>query len=139
LTPPPADAARVGFDVGGLGAVRDHVGAMAAVAGLSADRRDDLVLAVHEVATNSIRHGGGAGEVLIWLGGDAVVCEVRDRGWIDDPLADRRAAAGDARCGRGLWMANQLCDLVQVRSSGAGTTVRVHQRRGGGVRGGPTG
>jgi anti-sigma regulatory factor (Ser/Thr protein kinase) len=30
--------------------------------------------------------------------------------------------------GYGLWLANQVCDLVQVRSSPAGTTVRLHVR-----------
>ena len=28
--------------------------------------------------------------------------------------------------GRGVWMANQLCDLVQVRSGARGTVVRLH-------------
>jgi hypothetical protein len=30
--------------------------------------------------------------------------------------------------GRGLWIANQLCDLVQIRSSAAGTVVRMQMR-----------
>jgi hypothetical protein len=37
-----------------------------------------LVLAVDEVATNSLRHGGGRGTLRIWRDADAVVCEVRD-------------------------------------------------------------
>ena len=28
--------------------------------------------------------------------------------------------------GRGLWIVNQLCDLVQIRSAPSGTVVRVH-------------
>jgi hypothetical protein len=28
--------------------------------------------------------------------------------------------------GRGLWLTNQLCDLVQIRSGDAGTVVRAH-------------
>jgi hypothetical protein len=27
--------------------------------------------------------------------------------------------------GRGLWLANQLCDLVQIRSGAGGTRVRL--------------
>jgi anti-sigma regulatory factor (Ser/Thr protein kinase) len=30
--------------------------------------------------------------------------------------------------GRGLWLANQLCDLVQIRCSPAGATVRLRMR-----------
>jgi anti-sigma regulatory factor (Ser/Thr protein kinase) len=33
--------------------------------------------------------------------------------------------APDREGGRGLYLVNQLCDLVQVRSSDQGTTVRV--------------
>ena len=43
-----------------------------------------------------------------------------------DPLAGRLAPGTEELDGRGLWMVNQLCDLVQLRSSAAGTTVRVH-------------
>jgi len=28
--------------------------------------------------------------------------------------------------GRGLWMANQVCDLVRIRSGDTGTAVRLH-------------
>ena len=31
--------------------------------------------------------------------------------------------------GRGLWLANQVCDLVQVRSFDGVSTVRIHKRR----------
>jgi hypothetical protein len=41
---------------------------------------------------------------------------------IDDLLLGRRVPAEDEH--DGLWHANQLCDLVQMRSSSAGTTVR---------------
>jgi hypothetical protein len=44
---------------------------------------------------------------------------------IDDPLAGRERPAGLHDGGRGLWMVNHLCDLVQVRSSPAGTVVRL--------------
>jgi hypothetical protein len=32
----------------------------------------------------------------------------------------------DPESGRGLWLVNQLCDLVQIRSGPSGTTIRVH-------------
>ena len=57
---------------------------------------------------------------------DALVCEVTDVGIVADPLTGRFAPDTEEPDGRGLWMVNQLCDLVQLRSSAAGTTVRVH-------------
>ena len=59
---------------------------------------------------------------------DELVCEVCDAGHISDPLAGRRRPTADATNGRGLWIANRLADLVQVRSTVAGTIVRVHVR-----------
>ena len=66
----------------------------------------------------------------IWQDDATVVCEVRDGGRIADPLADRRRPRLDQFGGRGLWMANQLCDLVQLRSLDDGCVVRVSMRRG---------
>jgi anti-sigma regulatory factor (Ser/Thr protein kinase) len=59
---------------------------------------------------------------------DAAVCEIHDAGYIDKPLAGREPPQGGRGGGYGLWLANQVCDLVQVRSSPAGTTVRLHVR-----------
>jgi hypothetical protein len=30
-----------------------------------------------------------------------------------------------------LWLVNQVCDLVELRSGADGTTVRMHMRRAG--------
>ena len=109
-----------------LAAVRAEVHARAASAGLSADQGADLALAVHEVAVNSLEHGGGRGELRFWQEEGALVVEVRDSGLIADPLVGRRLPAWDDDGGRGLWLANQLCDLVQIRSGATGTTVRIH-------------
>lgn len=116
------------FQVGGLREVRAWVGSHAAAAGLAPARARDLLLAVNEIATNSLTHGGGGGTVSVWVDGDALICEVRDGGQITDPLADRRRPPDEAPAGRGMWVANQICDLVQVRNSPAGTIVRLHLR-----------
>ena len=84
------------------------------------------MLAVGELAANSVRHGGGRGILRIWRTEAALVCEVRDRGHIDDPLVGRRRPPLAQLGGRGLWIANSVCDLVQVRSNAQGTAVRVH-------------
>jgi anti-sigma regulatory factor (Ser/Thr protein kinase) len=92
---------------------------------LAPDRREDLVLAANEVVANSFQHGGGQCHVAMWDEEGSVVCDVQDAGYIADPLVGRLAPAAEAPAGRGLWLANHLCDLVQIRSSHAGTTVRL--------------
>ena len=96
---------------------------------LEADVLDRAMLLVSELVTNSVRHGGGGGVLRVWRDGDALVCEVRDGGRLGDPLAGRRRPTLEQPDGRGLWLANQLCDLVQLRSSAGGTVVRFRTRR----------
>jgi anti-sigma regulatory factor (Ser/Thr protein kinase) len=127
LPAPPADAAELKFDSGLLERLRHVVAEYAAHSGVEMSRRVQLVVAVNEVAANSVKHGGGRGVLRVWTERRRrIVCEVRDRGQIADALADRRIPPVDEPRGRGLWMANQLCDLVQVRSAPSGTTVRLH-------------
>jgi anti-sigma regulatory factor (Ser/Thr protein kinase) len=128
LPPPPATADELAFDVGVLEPLRRFVATEAARARLGPSQVEDLVIAVNEVVSNSVVHGGGGGTLQMWSEGDVVLCEVRDRGRIADPLAGRRRPTADTEGGRGLWLANQLCDLVQVRGRG-GSVVRLHLRR----------
>lgn len=117
---------QVTFDEQSLSEVRHQVAEWAAPH-LSAEHTTDLVLAVHEIATNSVRHGGGSGRLRCWLqDGDMFVCEVQDSGRFERPLVGRVAPPTEDEVGRGLWLANQLCELVQVRSGPEGTVVRLH-------------
>lgn len=125
LPPRPMYSQELGVDRTTLSALRGFVHRRAEEAGLGDERVDDLVYAVNEVVTNSICHGEGRARVSVWTEDSAVVCEVRDRGWIRDPLAGRLAPRPGTMTGRGLWLVNQLCDLVQLRSSPAGTTLRM--------------
>jgi anti-sigma regulatory factor (Ser/Thr protein kinase) len=93
--------------------------------GLSEEQVEVLALAASELATNSIRYGGGSGTVAMWVQDGAAVVEFSDAGHVTDPLIGRRSPALDAEGGRGLFLVHQLCDLVQLRSSPSGTTVRV--------------
>lgn len=127
VPPRPADAHYLSFGTGDLRRVRVFVAARAEQAGLDADTAGALVVAMNEVATNSLRHGGGRGELRAWTDGRSLVFEVSDQGHITSPLAGRLRPAADASDGAGLWVANQLCDLVQIYSSARGTTVRVSQ------------
>jgi anti-sigma regulatory factor (Ser/Thr protein kinase) len=127
LPEPPPDAEALTFDAADLEAVRHHVAREARRLGLEPARAEDLVVALNEVVSNSVRHGGGGGTLLLWRDDHAVVGEVRDRGHIADPLAGRHHPSRALEGGRGLWLVNQLCDLVQVRNTG-GTVVRLHVR-----------
>jgi anti-sigma regulatory factor (Ser/Thr protein kinase) len=128
MPPPPGDAECLQFGPATLGPVRRFV-AEQARAVLDPDELSDLLLAVSEVAGNSIVHGGGHGSLQMWTSDRGVVCEICDRGWIREPLAGRTRPSVEGDRGRGLWMVNQLCDLVQIRSGPSGTTVRLHIHR----------
>ncbi len=126
LSPRPPQAERLSFTTGYLRAVRRFVLRHAGAAGLEATKSNDLVLAVNELAANSVRFGGNRGTLWLWTADRELICEVEDDGQLLQPLAGREKPESSAETGRGLWMVNQLCDLVQLRSSPAGTTVRVH-------------
>ena len=128
LPDPPADALEREITSDSLVDLRHFLAAEAARAGLSPSRVHDLVLSAHEIATNSIRHGGGHGVLRIWREHDTVICDVRDHGRIaQQPLAGRVRPELGAAGGWGLWLANQLCDLVQLRELPEGSAVRLHQ------------
>lgn len=115
------------FGRGDLGAVRAFVRSQAAAAGLDGERTSDLILAANEIATNSVLFGGGSGHLRAWSDADRVTVEVSDAGRITDPLVGRIKPAPDQPHGRGIWLANQVCDLVQLRSrDDSGTVVRLH-------------
>jgi anti-sigma regulatory factor (Ser/Thr protein kinase) len=125
VPPRPGGATPLRFRFADLPRVRAFVADWAALAGLDEERAEDLVLSVNEVATNSIRHGGGGGELRVWSDDASVVCEVTDSGHITSPLVGRFKPAPDAGGGGGLWLANQSCDLLQIYSSVRGTVVRA--------------
>jgi anti-sigma regulatory factor (Ser/Thr protein kinase) len=126
LADPPPDAVTIPFGLPSLYAVRSLVTWIANQVQLPAERTSDLVLAVNELATNTINHSHGGGLLRVWRLPGRVICQVEDSGHIPDPLAGRHAPAIDGAGGFGLWTVNQLCDLVEVRTGSAGTTIRVH-------------
>lgn len=118
---------RLHYRDGQLGLVREYVSRCATQHGLTGDRLRDLLVAATEIAANSIAHGGGQGTVAAWAADGMVICEFHDAGQLTDPLAGRIRPTLDQDGGRGLWLANQICDLVQIRAvPHRGTTVRLH-------------
>jgi anti-sigma regulatory factor (Ser/Thr protein kinase) len=128
LAPPITPPHELTFTGEQLASVRRFVSQAASGASLDGARSEDLVLAMNELATNSVRHGGGAGTVRVWTEKDTLLCEVGDRGHITEPLIGRTPPTPGQRSGRGLWVVNHLCDLVQIHSTPAGSRVRVHMR-----------
>jgi anti-sigma regulatory factor (Ser/Thr protein kinase) len=125
LSPVPSEAIVHAFEGDDLCDVRAVASGFATRAGLGSERVDDFVLGVHEVAANSVRHGPGRGVLSLWRRPDRLMAEVHDPGSIADPLVGRAEPDLDACSGRGLWIANQLFDLVQIRSNGTGAVVRM--------------
>ncbi len=124
--PSPPPQAKTFTYRGDLQPVRELAGRYAEVAGLPPDRAADLVVAVGELAANTLAHTPGAGTVRLWQTSDGFVCEIADQGWIKDPLAGRLRPATDGHGGYGLWVVNQVCDLVETRTGPGGTTTRCH-------------
>jgi anti-sigma regulatory factor (Ser/Thr protein kinase) len=123
---PPGDDATCHTYRTDLAKVRALVLQQARAAGLTEGRANDLVLAVSEVAANTLRHTQSAGTLTIWRQPGELVCEIQDEGTIADPLAGRRRPGPDATGGHGLWLVHQVCDLVELRSDETGTIIRMH-------------
>lgn len=125
LPPPPPDAVVRAFGAGDLVSTRRFVRRQAEAAGLPDDRADDVELAANELVTNTLVHGAGSGQLRLWREGRSLVFEVTERGRILDPLAGRHVPSDTTPGGRGLLVTHHVCDLVELRSDGNGTTIRV--------------
>ncbi len=124
LSDPPPEALTRAFEVGDLKRLRAWVAERSAASGLDEDSTQGVVLAINELTTNSIKHAGTHGVLRFWATPGEVIFQVEDSGYIADPLAGRRRRVA-ATGGLGLWIVNELCDLVEVRTSTAGTIIRV--------------
>jgi len=111
-----------------LAALRAVVYRYAQQAGLPERRTIDLVLAVSEVAANTVRHAKSPGSLKIWYDTKEIVCQIQDEGTIHDPLAGQRKPSIDATGGHGLWIVHQVCDEVEMQSDETGTTIRLHMK-----------
>jgi len=124
--PPPTEVVLRGeFGLRDVPAVRRTVKQYARSCRLPADQVEDLELAATELASNCIRHGGGSGSLAMWREPGAAIVEFTCEGRLTDPLAGRRVPDPLADGGMGLYLVQQLCNLVQVRTGPTGTTVRV--------------
>ncbi|MCZ2828759.1 sensor histidine kinase [Modestobacter sp. VKM Ac-2986] len=115
-------------DVREFSGLRRAVARVLADLGGDPDLLEDLHLAIDEMSSNAVRHGGPPVTLRLWAGADRVVCRISDGGTgMDSPFAGYGPAHGEdlSRGGMGLWLARQLCDHVDVIDEGAGLTVRL--------------
>jgi anti-sigma regulatory factor (Ser/Thr protein kinase) len=126
LPPPAVRPDTLAFGLTELSEVRRRVAGAGERAGLDSRAVADLVTAASELAANSVMHGGGSGTLRLWRENGTLLAEVADEGRIEEQLVGRLRPGITQEGGRGLWLANQLCDLVQIRSGEGGTVVRLH-------------
>ncbi|OEJ28568.1 anti-sigma regulatory factor [Streptomyces agglomeratus] len=124
-----AASEELGYDADRLPSARHFAVERAAELGLSGIRLEDVALIVAELTTNSVVHGGGSGTIRVWSDADQVVLEVRDHGYLSDPLAGRRPATRDQQGGRGLLLVHYLSDLVRIHTGPDGTAIRCYISR----------
>lgn len=114
------------FARGRISRLRRAVAARAADEGLAGRALEDFVVAVNEIITNAVLHGGGGGRLRLWREQDRLWCEVSDDGpglapgWTPAP-----PPTGFAAGGRGLWLARLLCDRFTIVTGPEGTTVTL--------------
>jgi anti-sigma regulatory factor (Ser/Thr protein kinase) len=124
LSTPPADARVLRYHAD-LAAVRAFAGAAARQAGLLPGRTRDFVIAVSELAANTLAHTKGPGTLTVWSTCYELIGQVRDTGHITSPRPGR---AGPGTAGHGLWVVRQICDRVQIRTGPAGTAIEISMR-----------
>jgi len=122
------------FDASTLPALRQGVLTQAAAAGVAEGRAVDVMLALHELAANAVRHGAGTGRLRMEVTADVLRCLVSDAGRrsLDGNAAASRAfgqqpdagasAVGRWPCrpGHGLWLVRAAADQVSISHSPSG-------------------
>jgi anti-sigma regulatory factor (Ser/Thr protein kinase) len=124
--PPPREPVDELPFTGDLHALRQAVSDDRVAGSLGRGRRGDLVFVINEAATNAVKHCDGRCTVRLWQDGPTVISEVRTEGPPLDALAGRIRPSDEALGGRGLWLINQLCDLVELRCEEQETSLRMH-------------
>jgi anti-sigma regulatory factor (Ser/Thr protein kinase) len=96
--------------------------------GLSQDGIEDLQLVATELATNSLMYTDGECQLAFWWENEHLVCEARDSGRLDDPLAGRIDPGPRGPASRGLFLVNAISDLVRTHTTSTGTTIQAYLR-----------
>lgn len=109
---------------GCLSAARQLAGRLAVESGFPERSVDDLKLVVTELASNTLRHGGGIGWMRLWVDGPGIIVELSDSGVMERAIDSARPPPLEEG-GRGIWIVRQLCREVHIRSTEDGTVVQA--------------
>jgi anti-sigma regulatory factor (Ser/Thr protein kinase) len=122
------------FDADALAGLREAVLGYATACGMPEDQAIDVMLAVHELAANTVRHGPGHGRLRIHVTASTLHCEVSDPG---PSSRDGRAPDGTGgqapgtpgaapwpvEQGHGLWLVHTAADHLCVTSGPHGSLI----------------
>ncbi|MFG1928087.1 anti-sigma factor RsbA family regulatory protein [Cryptosporangium sp. NPDC048952] len=123
--PVPVDALRVEFGAAEIPSVRQTALGWARDAGMNEDDASEFLIAIYEIASNAVEHGGGRGVGRFWSEADRLYCDIWSARQIGDPLVAGYRPPGTAQeRGRGLWLARQICEHVTIYNNG-GATVQL--------------
>lgn len=115
---------------GSLRPVRELVERVSEEAGLLRERAEEICLVVNEIATNAILHGQPPVRVRAWDDDPTILFEVTDTGsGPNDPLQGFIPPDPGQLDGKGLWLARQLADRLEIATSAEGTSVRIAASR----------
>jgi anti-sigma regulatory factor (Ser/Thr protein kinase) len=115
-------------DAPSLPTMRHVLGAVLAEHVPDRDQREDLHLAVAEIAANAFRHGRRPVSARVWADRSRIVCTITDAGTsYGDPFGGFVPAHGYdlSQGGMGLWLARKLWDHVDLLPGPHGLTVRL--------------
>ena len=115
------------FDADSMGGLRQELSTVGTAAGLDDVPLARFILAVNEVCTNAVRHGGGHGRLRLWREDGYLWCEIVDfgRGIPRGRLTpDHRPRPGHIG-GWGLWLVHHICTTVRIDTGRDGTRVRL--------------
>jgi anti-sigma regulatory factor (Ser/Thr protein kinase) len=119
------------FDANTLPLERAVVQAHPVAAGMPENVAADGMIAVHELASNAVVHGAGAGQLHLWRTPGQLWCQVDDDGAADaGHRSGNRGTGGDTalwpyQAGHGLWLAQLVASQMHATSGPAGTRVTL--------------
>ncbi len=126
----PASDPREVKSIDELAAIRAELQRVTTDLGLPLTKAQDMCLAANEILTNALVYGSGPVEMWTYIEHKVwFTVEVRDRGnGIDDPLIGYAPPSQYKVGGRGVWLARQVIDLVQIIPTERGTIAKLSMR-----------
>ncbi|NUR91585.1 MAG: ATP-binding protein [Nonomuraea sp.] len=116
---------------GDLATTRERIRDFAEVSSMSPERIGDLILAVNEGVTNVLDHAGGRGELTLRSDDDGLTVVIADDTDLLTSAHLRREPGETPTRGMGLWIIQQLCDLVTVEHTGGRSVLSLYMRHAG--------